>query len=191
MGRNYSKCSFPCSVKIVGCNFIRVFYFNVKHMKHFHHDCDIFCANRQYFFINRVFCPRAGLPLQTRAAWLQFCPKAGLPPQTQEPRLQFYYGWMNRCGSFPFLCASHSLFSIRTEFKWCEKIPGAPPWTWGAWIWQSGPSGLDRNSPQRLNINFIRVFDQIRDLEIPIILRPQGHDRGLKFLKVIGPMWKF
>ena len=37
-----------------------------------------------------VFCPRAGLSLQTQAPRLQFCPKAGLPLQTQEPRLQFY-----------------------------------------------------------------------------------------------------
>ena len=40
--------------------------------------------------IIRVFCPRAGLSLGTRAPRLQFYPKVGLPPQTQEPRLQFY-----------------------------------------------------------------------------------------------------
>ena len=32
-------------------------------------------------------------------------------------------------------------------------------------------SGLRRNSPQRLNVSSIRVFDHIRDPEIPIILR--------------------
>ena len=37
-----------------------------------------------------VFCPRAGLSLQTQAPRLQFCPKAGPRPQTQKPRLQFY-----------------------------------------------------------------------------------------------------
>ena len=51
-----------------------------------------------------VFCPRAGLSLQTQAPRLQFCPKAGLPSQTQEPRLQFCQG-LNRCGSFPLLSA--------------------------------------------------------------------------------------
>ena len=38
----------------------------------------------------RVFCPRAGLSLQTQAPRLQFCPKAGLQPQSQTPRVQFY-----------------------------------------------------------------------------------------------------
>ena len=38
----------------------------------------------------RVFCPRAGLSLQTQAPRLQFCPKACLQPQTQTPRVQFY-----------------------------------------------------------------------------------------------------
>ena len=37
-----------------------------------------------------MFCPRAGLSLQTQPPRLQFCPKAGLRPQTQKPRLQFY-----------------------------------------------------------------------------------------------------
>ena len=55
-----------------------------------------------------------------------------------------------------------------------EKIPGAPTRRWGEWIWLTGPSGLDWNSPQGLNISSIRVFDQIRDPEIPINLRP--HD---------------
>ena len=33
---------------------------------------------------------------------------------------------MNRCGSFPLLSAPHSLFTIRTNLKRSEKIPGAP-----------------------------------------------------------------
>ena len=37
----------------------------------------------------------------------------------------------------------------------------------------TGPSGLHRNSPQELNISSIRVFDQVRDPEIPITLRPR------------------
>ena len=113
-----------------------------------------------------VFCPRAGSSLQ--AAVL---PKAYLPLQTQEPMLQFYQG-LNRCGSFPLLSAPHSLFSIWTDLKRSEKIPRAPTWRWGDWIWLTGPSGLHRYSPQGLNINSIRVFDWIRDPEIPITLRP-------------------
>ena len=91
---------------------------------------------------------------------------------TQEPRLQFYQE-LNRCGSFPLLSAPHSLFNIWTDFKRSENIPGVPTWRWGEWIWLSGPSGLHRNSPQRLNISSIWDFDQIRDSEIPNTLRPQ------------------
>ena len=58
---------------------------------------------------------------------------------------------MNRCGSFPLLSAPHSLFSIWTDFKRPEKIPGAPAWRWGEWVWLTGLSGLHRNPPQRLN----------------------------------------
>ena len=75
---------------------------------------------------------------------------------------------MNRCGSFPLLSPHHSLFSIWTDLKRSEKIPGASTWRWGEWIWLTGPSGLHRNSPEGLNISSIRVFDQIRDPEFPI-----------------------
>ena len=63
-------------------------------------------------------------------------------------------GWgllgMIRCGSFPLLSAPYSLFSIGTDLKISLKIPGAPAWRWGEWIWLTGPSGLHRNSPQGL-----------------------------------------
>ena len=119
-----------------------------------------------YIIIMRVFYPSAGTFLQTQEPRPQYCLKPGLPLQTQEPRLQFYYGWMDRCGSFPLLSAPHSLFSIWT--KRSERIPGAPTRRGGEWIWLTAPSGLHRNSPPRLNIRSIRVFDQIRDPEIPI-----------------------
>ena len=64
----------------------------------------------------------------------------------------------NRCSSFPLLSAHHYLFSVWTDFKRSEKISGSTTWTWGKWIWLTGPSGLHRNSPQGLNISFIRVF---------------------------------
>ena len=69
---------------------------------------------------------------------------------------------MDRCSSFPLLSAPHSLFSIWTDLKRSEKIPGAPARRWGEWIWLTGPSGLHRNLPQGLNIGSIRVFDHIR-----------------------------
>ena len=92
-----------------------------------------------------------------------FCPKADF---------RNLYCSFTRCGSFPSLSAPHSLFSLLTNLKRSEKIPGAPTRRWGEWIWLTGPSGLHRNSPQGLNISFARVFDQIRDPEIPITLRP-------------------
>ena len=92
------------------------------------------------------------LQLQVQEPRLQFFPKAGLPLQTQESRLQFHKR-LNRSGSFPLLCSPHSLFSIWTDLKRSEKIPGGPKWRWGEWIWLIEPSGLHRNSPQGLNIN--------------------------------------
>ena len=77
---------------------------------------------------------------------------------------------MNRCSSFLLLSAPHSLFSICTNVKRSEKIPGTPTRRWGEWIWLTWPSRLHRNSPQGLNISSIRVFDQIRDPEIPLFI---------------------
>ena len=62
---------------------------------------------------------------------------------------------MDRCGNFPLLFAPHSLFSIWTDLKRSENIPGAPTWRWGQWIWLTGQSGLHRNSPQGSNISSI------------------------------------
>ena len=79
---------------------------------------------------------------------------------------------MDWCGSFPLLSAPYFLFSIWTDLKRSEKILGAPAWRWGEWIWLIVPSGLHRNSPRGLNISSVSVFDQIRDPDIPITLRP-------------------
>ena len=89
----------------------------------------------------------------------------------------------SRCGSFPLLSAPHSPFSIWTNLKRSEKIPGAPARRWGEWIWLTGPSGLHRNSPQGLNISSIGVFEQIRDPEIPITLR--SHMFIVKFIIIV------
>ena len=86
-------------------------------------------------------------------------------------RNQFYQG-LNKCSSFSLLSAHHSLFRIWTDLKRSEKIPGEPTWRRGERIWLTGPSGFHRNSPPGLNIISIRVFDQIRDPEILITLRP-------------------
>ena len=101
-----------------------------------------------------------------------FCPRAGPSLQSQGTKAAVLLG-INRCGSFQLLSPPQSLFNIWTNLKRSEKIPGAPTWRWGEWIWLTGPSGLHRNWPQGLNISSIRVFDQIRDPEIQITLRLQ------------------
>ena len=126
---------------------------------------------KQVMSSSSVFCPRACPSLQAQEPRLQFCSKTGLPPQTQETRLQFYQG-LNRCGSFSLLSAHQSLFNIWTDLKRSERFSGAPSWRWWEWIWLTGPSALHRNSPHRLHISSIRVFDQIRHPEILITLRP-------------------
>ena len=99
----------------------------------------------------RVFCPRAGTSCKHR----------------NQPAV---LSGMIRCSSFLLLSTPHSLFRIWTDLKRSEKIPRAPMWRWGEWIWLTGPSGLHQNSLQGLNISPIKVFDQIRDTEIPITL---------------------
>ena len=74
---------------------------------------------------------------------------------------------MNRCGIFPLDSAPHSLFSIWTDLKRSENVPGSPAWRWGEWIWLTGPSGHHRNSVPS------GVYDHIRDPEIPITHRPR------------------
>ena len=110
---------------------------------------------------------------QAQEPRLQFCRKQVLQRTLSNQECKFYQG-LNRCSSFPLLSTSHSLSTIWTDLKSSEKIPGALTWKWGEWIWRTGPSWLHRNSPQELNISCIRVFDQIRDPEIPI-LRPPPH----------------
>ena len=96
---------------------------------------------------------------------------------------------MNRCGCFPLLSALHSLFSIWSDLKRSKTIPGVPAWRWGEWIRLTEPSGLHRNSPQGLNISFIRDFDQIRDPEIPITLRSLIIHIYVKYTVSIGLNW--
>ena len=104
---------------------------------------------------------------------------SALVPMFAVKDLSFAEHWRS---SFPLLSAHHSLYCIWTDLKRSEKIPGAPTWRWGEWIWLTGSSGLHRNSPHGLNIGSIRVFDQIKDPEIPITLRPlyiYNHQRSL------------
>ena len=123
-----------------------------------------------YIFIIRMFCQEQVLHCKCRN---HGCSSAeGMSSTTNSGTKAAVLLGMNRCSSFPLLSAPHSPFSISTDLKRYEKIPGSPAWRWGEWIWLTGPSGLHRNSPQGLNISSIRVFDQIRDMETPITLCP-------------------
>ena len=116
----------------------------------------------------------------TKAAFLL---KAGLSPQTQEPRLQFYQGWTSVVASH---CFPHPTLSLASEctFKDLKRSQGYQRGGEGSWIWLTGLSGLHWNSPQGLNISSIRVFDQIRDPEIPITLHPLIKKANLFLLKI-------
>ena len=116
--------------------------------------------------IIRVFCPRTGPLLQAQEPRLQFCWRQVFHCKLRKQGCSFTRDWIGAVASCCFL------FSIWTNLKRSEKIPRAPMWRWGEWIWLTGPSGLHRNSPQGLNISSITVFDQIRDPEIPITFFP-------------------
>ena len=123
-----------------------------------------------YIHISWILCPRAGPSLQAQEPSLQFCRRQSFHHKLRNQGCSFTRDWI---GAVASRCFPHpTLFSIWTDLERSEKIPGAPTWRRGEWIWLTGPSGLHRNSPQGLNISSIRVFDQIKDLEIPITLRP-------------------
>ena len=119
--------------------------------------------------IIRVFCPRVGPFLHAQEPRLQFCRRQVFHRKLGNQGCSYTRDWI---GTVACRCFPHPyLFSIWTDLKISEKITGAPVLWWVEWIGLTGPSGLHRNSPQGLNISSIRIFDQIRDPEIPITLR--------------------
>ena len=97
------------------------------------------------FIVMKVFCPTAGPSLQAQEPRLHFCRRQVYPANSGTKDAVLLV--INMCGSFPLLSAHHSLFSIWTAIKRSEKIPGAPLWRWGEWIWLTGPSLLHKLSP--------------------------------------------
>ena len=131
---------------------------------------ETFCSHYLSYIIIiviRVLCPRAGLSLQNAGIKVAVLLKGRSYAASSVTKVAILLG-INWYGSFQFLSAPHSLFSIWKDLKGYEKIPGALAWRWGEWIWLTRPSGLHRNSPQRLHISSITVFDHIWDLGIPI-----------------------
>ena len=122
-----------------------------------------------------MFCPRAGLSIQTQARRLQCCPKAGFHQKLRNQGCSFTRDeWIGAVTSSLFSHPTRSLASeFSTDLKRFEKIPGAPTWRWGKWIRITMPSGLHRNSHRGLNISSMRVYDQIQRSGNPnITLRP-------------------
>ena len=119
-----------------------------------------------------VFCPRAGPSLQVQCKCrMQFCQRQIFRCKLRNQGCSFTRDWVGAVASCCFLQPTLSLASEQT-IKRSEKIPGAPAWKWGEWIWLTGPFGLHQNSPQGLNISSIRFYHLIRDPEISITLRP-------------------
>ena len=79
---------------------------------------------------------------------------------------------MNMCSSFLLLSTPSLSLSSEQTSKDLKRSQGPQGGGGEREFGITGPSGLHRYSPEGLNISCIRVFDHIRDLEIPITLRP-------------------
>ena len=95
---------------------------------------------------------------------------------------------IHRCCSFPLLFTPHSLFSIWTDLERSEKIPKAPKWRWGEWIWLTGPSGLHRFTT-RVKYQFHQGFWPDQRSGNPNTLRP--HSSILQHCCTLKPQWCF
>ena len=116
-------------------------------------------------------------------------PKGRSSLQSQEPRLQFWRRQVFHCklrnqgcsftmnwiGVAASRCFPHPTLSLAPEQTLKDlKDPRGTNVEVRRVDLVNWPSGLHRNLPQRLNISSIRVFDQIRDLEIPITFRTES-----------------
>ena len=142
-------------------------------IRHFHSDVFSTLLQQSWYPSSRSFFSYAVPSLQAQEPRVQFCWRQVFHHKLGNQGCSVTGDWMDAVASRCFLHLT--LTNIWTDLKRSEKIPGAPTWRWGEWIWPTGSSGLHWNSPQGLNIISIRVFDQIRDLEIPITLHPLIH----------------
>ena len=119
-----------------------------------------------------VFCPRAGPSLQAQEPRLQFCRSQVFHRKLRNQGCSFT---RDLIGAVASRCFPHPTPSSAFEetLKDLKRSQGSQLGGEECGIWLIGPSGLYQNSPQWLNISSIKVFDQIRDPEIPINLYPQ------------------
>ena len=116
-----------------------------------------------------MFCPKAGPSLQAEKPRLQFCRRQIFHRKLRKRGCSFT---RDLIGAVASRCFPHPTVSLASQQTLKDLKRGAPTWRSGECIWLTEHSGLHRNSPQGLNISSIRVFDQVRDPEIPITLRP-------------------
>ena len=128
----HNECSLALSLSSLSGKFIS---FHFHHLHHHHHNHHHHHYHHQYVHHHH----HQGVLPKSRSFTANSGTKAAVLLR------------MNRCGSFLFLSAPHSLFSIWTDLKRSERIPGAATWSWGEWTWLTGTYGLQRNSPQGLN----------------------------------------
>ena len=128
------------------------------------------CANYKYHHLHQSVLPKGSYFTANSGFKAAVLPKGRSSTSNSGTKVAVSLR-MNKCDTIPLLSVP-PLFRIWTDLKRFENIPEAPVWRWGEWIWQTGPSGLHRNSRKGLNISSIWVLDQIRDPEIQITFRP-------------------
>ena len=112
--------------------------------------------------------PRAGLSLQNSGTKAAVLTKRRPSTANSGIKVAVLLG-MNRCGSFPHLALSLASEQILKDLKRSQGYQcGGEESGFGNWALRTSPKFT-----KELNISSIKVFDQIRDPEIPIILRPK------------------
>ena len=105
---------------------------------------------------HRLFCSKVDPSLQAQERRLQFCRRQVFHSKLRNRGCNFTRVWIGAVVSRCFPYPTRSFASEKTLKIWKDNSGSA--WRWGERIWLIGPSGLHRNSPQRLNWSSIRFF---------------------------------
>ena len=125
-----------------------------------------------YIYISSVFFSKAGPSLQAEKPRLQFCRRQVFHRKLKNQGCRFT---RDLIGAVASRCFPHPTLSLASEqtLKDLRRSQVHQRGGEGSGFGYLGPP-LHRNSPQGLNISSIRVFDQIRDPEIPNQPSPQN-----------------
>ena len=118
-----------------------------------------------YIIIIRVFCPRAGPSLQVQEPRLQLCRRQVFHCKLSNQGCSFARDWVGAVASH---CFPHPTLSIASEqtLKGMKKFQRHPRGGQESGFSQLGPLDFTKIHHR----GSMRVFDQIRDPEIPITL---------------------